>query len=383
MAPVDPAASASASPFAAVFAKLAVPLLSSLQLGALITWGLQGILCVQVYNYYLSFPNDPLHMKLLVYASLSLEILQTVLVTHDTYLTFAKMYGNLMGLDNLHYLWLTLPIMGGLVGLFCHLTFAYRIALLSESKIVGGVIAVLALSASVSAFTFGGQLLHAAVLSKLVVVKNIYLTCGLWNGSGALCDVFIAACMTYFLSKSQTGFRNTDVLITRIVRLSVETGAITGENPVQLIYKKSYPILSATASICSAVLFVGFREKLDVSVYFVIPAIMITKLYAITILATFNNRPHAVGGPPPLPDNDNSFEENKTYSRNLDRMTKEIRIGRTVVQQVWKDEVPLARFQVYGDDTLSIGNSVKDDDGQSSDKAPESITSPSEQPVKF
>ena len=36
----------------------------------------------------------------------------------------------------------------------------------------------LALSASVSAFTFGGQLLHAAVLSKLVVVKNIYLTCG-------------------------------------------------------------------------------------------------------------------------------------------------------------------------------------------------------------
>ena len=190
------------------------------------------------------------------------------------------------------------------------------------------------------------------------------------------------------------------MLITRIVRLSVETGAITGENPVQLIYKKSYPILSATASICSAVLFVGFREKLDVSVYFVIPAIMITKLYAITILATFNNRPHAVGGPPPLPDNDNSFEENKTYSRNLDRMTKEIRIGRTVVQQVWKDEVPLARFQVglqvswglafahsivqvYGDDTLSIGNSVKDDDGQSSDKAPESITSSSEQPVKF
>ena len=53
-------------------------------------------------------------MKLLVYVSLSLEILQTVLVTHDTYLTFAKMYGNLMGLDNLHYLWLTLPIMGGL-----------------------------------------------------------------------------------------------------------------------------------------------------------------------------------------------------------------------------------------------------------------------------
>ncbi|KAF8908637.1 hypothetical protein CPB84DRAFT_1843522 [Gymnopilus junonius] len=366
MAPVDPSASTSASPFAAVFAKLAAPLLSSLQLGALVTWGLQGILCVQVYNYYLSFPKDPLHMKLMVYVSLSLELVQTFLVTHDTYLTFAKAYGYLAGLDNLHFLWLTLPVMGGLVGLFCHLTFAYRIALLSESKIIGGVIAVLALSASISAFTFGGQLHNAGSLSKLVVIKNIYLTCGLWNGSGALCDVFIAGCMTYFLSKSQTGFRNTDVLITRIVRLTVETGAFT-----------------ATASICSAVLFVGFRQTLDISVYFVIPAIMITKLYAITILATFNNRPHAVGGPPPLPDNDTSLEENKTYSRNLDRMTREIRIGRTVVQQVWKDDVPLARFQVYGDDTVSISNTIKDEDGDSSNKAPESLTSPSEQPVKF
>jgi len=104
--------------------------------------------------------------------------------------------------------------------------------------------------------------------------------------------------------------------------------------------------LSATASICSAVLFVGFREKITVSVYFIVPAIMITKLYAITILATFNNRPHAVGGPPPLPENDNSFEDNKVYSRNLERLANEIRIGRTVVQQVWKDDVPLSHIQV-------------------------------------
>ncbi|KDR72608.1 hypothetical protein GALMADRAFT_756283 [Galerina marginata CBS 339.88] len=353
------------TPFEAALMQLALPLLSSLQISALITWGLQGILCVQVYNYYLSFPKDPLYMKLLVYFSLALEIAQTLMVTHDTYEVFAAGYGDLLGLNNLHLLWLTLPTLGGVVGLLCHLTFAYRISLLSESKITGGVISALALCASISAFTFGGKLANAGVLSKTVVVKYIYLTCGIWNGSGALCDVFIAACMSYYLSKSHTGFRNTDLLITRIIRLTIETGVFT-------------------ASILSAVLFVGFREKLTISVYFVIPAIMITKLYAITILATFNNRPLAVGGPPPLPDNDNAFEDNKPFSRNLDPFKGEIRIGRTVVQQVWKDDVPLAHLQMYGTSDDSGSATIKDDDESSPGRnAFESLTPKQDGPLKF
>lgn len=110
----------------------------------------------------------------------------------------------------------------------------------------------------------------------------------------------------------------------------------------------------ATSSIASAVLFVGFREKITISVYFIVPAIMITKLYAITILATFNNRPLAVGGPPPLPDLENCYDEtpnNKKYSRNLDSIKGEIRIGRTVVKQVWND-VPLSHINVVGQISL-------------------------------
>ncbi|KIM42385.1 hypothetical protein M413DRAFT_70622, partial [Hebeloma cylindrosporum] len=197
-------------------------------IGSLLTWGLQGVLCVQVYNYYLSFPRDPVYMKLLVYSSLALEISQTFMVTHDTFRIFATGYGDFSRLDNIHLLWLTLPILGGVVGLLCHLTFAYRITLLSDSKIIGAVIASLSLCAGISAFAFGAKLFNAGVLSKVVVAKHIYLTCGIWNGSGALCDVVIAACMFYYLSMNQTGFKNTDVLITRIVRLSIETGIATG-----------------------------------------------------------------------------------------------------------------------------------------------------------
>lgn len=108
---------------------------------------------------------------------------------------------------------------------------------------------------------------------------------------------------------------------------------------------------SAAASIASAALFVGFREKLSVSVYFICPAIMITKLYAITIVATFNNRPHAVGGPPPPVDIETYFDDSaKQFQTRGDIDSnvngKEIRIGRTVVQQVWKDDVPMSHLKV-------------------------------------
>ncbi|KAF8157037.1 hypothetical protein B0H34DRAFT_658747 [Crassisporium funariophilum] len=196
--------------------------------GSLITWGLQGVLCVQVYNYYLSFPKDPIHMKLLVYFTLVIETAQTLMVTRDAYQVYAVGFGDLVKLDDLHLLWLTLPILGGLAGLLCHLTFAYRISLLAESRIIGVVIASLATCATVSAFTFGGKLFSAGTLSKTVTVTNIYLTCGIWNGTGAFCDAVIAACMCYFLSRHHTGFRHTDLLITRIIRLTIETGAFTG-----------------------------------------------------------------------------------------------------------------------------------------------------------
>ncbi|KJA16687.1 hypothetical protein HYPSUDRAFT_147458, partial [Hypholoma sublateritium FD-334 SS-4] len=210
-------------------------------IGALITWGLQGVLFVQVYNYYLSFPKDPLYMKVTVYSSFILELLQTALVTHDTWEIFANNFGDLAGLNDLRFLWFTLPILGGIAGLVCHLTFAYRISLLAESKVAGAIIIVPGLLACITACVFGAKLFQASFLSEAINTKHIYLICGLWNGSGAFCDVLVAVAMTYYacpklpsmnLSRNSTGFRNTDLLITRIIRLTIETGILTGNCPL-------------------------------------------------------------------------------------------------------------------------------------------------------
>lgn len=87
---------------------------------------------------------------------------------------------------------------------------------------------------------------------------------------------------------------------------------------------------------------------------------MINKLYAITILATFNNRPHNMhGGTPVIADIETTFEsDQKTFPRHGDRMPgKEIRIGRTVVQQVWTDGLPVEHIEVS---VANVSSKVRD-----------------------
>ncbi|KAF6746123.1 hypothetical protein DFP72DRAFT_781019, partial [Ephemerocybe angulata] len=223
--------------------------LSSLLLSYLFTYGLQGILIVQVYNYYISFPNDRLFWKILVYVVLFAELLQTILASIDAFHIFSSGWGKFQLLDDLNLLFLT-PIMTLLVGLVCHCVFAYRLYTLSGSKVVCIAVILLALLACGSGLAFGMILRISGSLSKVIHAKNIYLVCGLWNGAGAGCDVSIAGLMTFYLSRSSTGYKTTDVLLTRIIRMTIETGLFT-----------------ATASLASAILFVGYRENFKVSIY--------------------------------------------------------------------------------------------------------------------
>lgn len=108
--------------------------------------------------------------------------------------------------------------------------------------------------------------------------------------------------------------------------------------------RKGY--ISASSSIASVTLFVGYRDHPEKSIFFILPAVVLAKMYSITILATFNNRPHAVGGPPTIPDTDNSYGVDGQGACG----TKEIQIGRTVIQQVWTDEdIPMTSIDIEVD----------------------------------
>ncbi|KAF9555077.1 hypothetical protein CPC08DRAFT_147295 [Agrocybe pediades] len=198
-------------------------------IGYLFHWGLFGVLSTQVYMYYVAFPRDPLRNKIIVYSIYVLELLQTVIITASAFHVFASGYGNFSYYNGIELAWFSVPLITGVVAFLAEIFYAYRIQLLSESYWVSGIIIFLAF------VQLGGAIASAVVLKQAVLFSNLlgphfFITSGIWNGGSALCDVIIAACMTYYISRrGADGMKDTQVMLRRIIKLVIETGCATGK----------------------------------------------------------------------------------------------------------------------------------------------------------
>ncbi|KAJ7669125.1 hypothetical protein B0H17DRAFT_1209687 [Mycena rosella] len=240
----------------------------------LLHWGLFGTLSVQVYLYYQAFPNDKLSTKSLVYLVYALELVETILITHDSFSAFGYGFGDLLAITKVDYDWLSIPVMSGVVAFIGQAFYAWRIYLLSKSWVISALIVITALTSSVGAFFTGAFVLEAGNLA-LLNTRKVSVAAGVWCGASALSDVIIAVCMTYYLSKRDTGYRQTHVLISRIIRLTIETGSLT-----------------ALVAVASLGLFFGYPGH----TYYVTATALIPKLYANSMLVVLNSRFQILGG---------------------------------------------------------------------------------------
>lgn len=202
--------------------RIAGPLL----IGHLLNWSLFGVLSMQVYMYYLAFPNDPTLSKALSFGVYFFEAVQTFLLTQSAFHGFAEGFGNLIFLDEIGTIWFSVPVMSGIVAFVAQVFYAYRISILAQSKIVASFIVFLAVVQLGGAIATGIQSKQAVFNSKFLGTKS-FITTGIWNGGSALCDVIIAICMTFYLSRRNTGMMQTQLLLKKIIRLTIETGSLT------------------------------------------------------------------------------------------------------------------------------------------------------------
>jgi hypothetical protein len=84
-----------------------------------------------------------------------------------------------------------------------------------------------------------------------------------WFGCTVTCDLIVTSGMVYYLIKSKTGFRRTDAMLTRLVRLIIETGFAT-----------------TVIAVVDLALFAGVTGN---NVHF-ITDLMVSKLYANNLL---------------------------------------------------------------------------------------------------
>ncbi|KAF9467680.1 hypothetical protein BDZ94DRAFT_1305301 [Collybia nuda] len=243
-------------------------------LGYLMNWGLFGVVSIQVYYYYIAFPNDRLFCKCIVYGVYILETLQTMVVTHDAFASFGEGFGSFEALDNIQLTCLSIPILSGIVGCVVQMFYAYRINILSKSKVLGLLIATISFVGCVAGIVTGVKSFELGSLSKLTQT-TVFISAGFWWGCCALCDVIIALSMTYLLSRHDTGFKATHLLITRLTRLTIETGTCT-----------------ALVAITNLILFFRYPK----TNYYTVPVLVIAKLYCNTLLVLFNSRMRITGG---------------------------------------------------------------------------------------
>ncbi|KAK0486409.1 hypothetical protein IW261DRAFT_795453 [Armillaria novae-zelandiae] len=242
--------------------------------GYLLNWGLFGTLSIQLYLYYLAFPKDRRFVKCLVYGVYIIELVQTILVAHDAFAVFGYGFGDLKALTGMHSNWLILPITIAIITFIAQVFYAYRIFVLSRSRIVPAFIICVSLTCLVASAVTGMNAFQAGDVTK-INDRATSISIGISVGGSALCDVIIAVCMTYYLMRSSTSLRSTQVLVTKLVRLTIETGSVT-----------------AIVALLTLILFFACPHQ----TFYVTPALVTSKLYANTIYMVLNSRFRIMGG---------------------------------------------------------------------------------------
>lgn len=251
-----------------------VQITGPLILSHLFNWGLFGALTVQAYVYYVSFPNDPKKHKCLVLFVYIVQIVQVVFAAMEAFQKFGNGWGDFAHLGDVGLGWFGIPILNAIITLTAQLFYAWRVWVLGSRRVVlPAIIILLSITQGTAAIIAGVETKHYG--DWIDVSIHLYKLSAIWLGGTALCDIVIAGSMIYYLRWSQTGFRQTDVMLTKLMRLTMETGA-----------------LCAGFAIIDLSLFLAYRYNN----YHLPLCGVLAGLYTNSLLAVLNSRMNIVGG---------------------------------------------------------------------------------------
>ncbi|KAJ7461958.1 hypothetical protein FB451DRAFT_1404453 [Mycena latifolia] len=210
----------------------ALSLAGPLFIGAILVWALFGSLTIQLYDYHnTSRSSDRVSIQILVYIVFLVELLQTVLITHTSWVTLIANWGDIAALISTPWSSATTPVLNGIVSASVQCFFAWRVWQLTHSNI-GRAVAILIVA--VASMQLGAA---AAVTAEVLDLQT-------WLAGSLVCDSIIAISMVTILMQAQrqSRFKATETMLNRLIVNTIETGAITaGIALVELILFKLFP----------------------------------------------------------------------------------------------------------------------------------------------
>jgi len=284
-----------ASPFVVPVPPNFGAVVTSQLIGSLLNYLLYGVLAVQVYVYRLSFPNDKASIKWMVYLIFLVETVMTALNGVDMYDWFGRGFGDVLEFAKPGISPAYTPLFGGIMALIVQWFFCYRIYIIKRQALPLCIFIALVSLLQAAGGVGGG--ISAYLANNEVHDHNRIIFVYIWLIGDVVADVFIAGAMSYLLLQATAQqHKQTNDIVKRIVRLTIETNAA-----------------STVVAIISLILFFGTPN----TTYFICPTMVLAKLYANTLLVTFNNRAfvHQTGGTSHSASVNNSYSQGGRSSR--------------------------------------------------------------------
>uniref|UniRef100_A0A8H8CLG8 DUF6534 domain-containing protein n=1 Tax=Psilocybe cubensis TaxID=181762 RepID=A0A8H8CLG8_PSICU len=252
---------------------------------------LLGVLTVQVFIYHTVFHHDRLVIRVLIYSVYILESLQTVLLIRDLFRNFAEGFADPESLDQIGLLWVSIPLINGIVTFICQGLYAYRIHILFAKRILAGVVVLGCFVQLITSIILSVECQKNTRLSELFS-PNLVLISGIWYSSSAICDVVIALSLTYYFFRKQTpkDARN-KLTIQKIARITIGTGALTGSSlPIDYIASTPNILLIYTQTATTAILCCVLNFIPSKPAYYQTSTAILGKLYSNSMLVLLNSR---------------------------------------------------------------------------------------------
>jgi len=235
-------------------------------IGVVLNMMLYGAVVTQMFTYYQRYTNDSRWIR---YFMLYLFIVETANVVVECGIIYDPLiiqYGKQAAIAISPKLLPGDSVLISIVAAPIQLFTVWRISVISGSFILPGVIALLSCGSFAAGMTVSVKVfLNPAFRDFETFTTEVII----WLVLSAVCDIVIAVGLTYALYTRKTGLGDVDGQINRIIRMTLETGALT-----------------AITALADVMLFLAFpRTTANFIVDFPLSA-----LYTCSILAMLNSR---------------------------------------------------------------------------------------------
>lgn len=199
-------------------------LFGPLLIGVCVNCILYGILLLQAVIYYMSYKKDPKWIRYFVLYLCCVETINIGCNIATIYEPLVLRYGTPEALTFFPIMITATPTTNAAISTPVQIFTAWRIIVITRNKLVGFIICAFAL-VSLAFATYTAAVI--TIVREFIKKDQTIKPATVWFIASACADVLITGTLYFSLSRRKTGFKSTDQVINRIIKLTLQTGLLT------------------------------------------------------------------------------------------------------------------------------------------------------------